>query len=104
MFSTPIIVIHKHFQEAMIFKNYFFMVKSTVVQPPLLVRLATVSVLEAGGKPSTWFPPGALVEPTRRHYLSVIIFYKIWRKIRFFQKNHENHENHRVYPKPAGTQ
>ena len=29
----------------MIFENYFFMVKSTVVQPPLLARLATVSVL-----------------------------------------------------------
>ena len=47
-----------------IFENYFSMVKSTVVQPPLLARLATVSVLEAGGKPSTWFPPGGLVEPT----------------------------------------
>ena len=34
------------------------MPKSTVVQPTLLARLATVSVLEAGGKPSTWFPPG----------------------------------------------
>ena len=42
----------------MIFRNYFFMVKSTVVQPPLLARLATVSVCRAGGKPSTWFPPG----------------------------------------------
>jgi hypothetical protein len=44
MFSTTIMEIHKHFREAMIFKNYFFMVKSTVVQPPLLARLATVSV------------------------------------------------------------
>ena len=38
-------MIPKHFQKAMILKNYFFMVKSTVVQPPLLARLATVSVL-----------------------------------------------------------
>ena len=45
MFFTIIMIIHKHFQEAMIFRNYFFMVKSTVVQPPLLARLATVSVL-----------------------------------------------------------
>jgi len=58
MFSTTIMEIPKHFQEAMIFRNYFFMVKSTVVQPPLLARLATVSVCRAGGKPSTWFPPG----------------------------------------------
>jgi hypothetical protein len=29
----------------MFFKNYFFRVKSTVVQPPLLARLATVLVL-----------------------------------------------------------
>ena len=36
--------IPKHFQEAMIFKNYFFMVKSICVQPPLLARLASVSV------------------------------------------------------------
>ena len=43
--------------------------------------------LEAGGKPSTWFPPGGLVE----HYCSIfyalhcleapeIIFYKIFKK------------------------
>ena len=44
MFFTTIIEIHKHFHEAMIFKNYFFMVKSTVVQPPFLARLGTVSV------------------------------------------------------------
>ena len=29
-----------------------------------LASLAIVSVLEAGGKPSTWFPPGRLVELT----------------------------------------
>ena len=33
------------FIAADIFKNYFFVVKSTVVQPPLLARLATVLVL-----------------------------------------------------------
>ena len=44
MFST-IIVIPKHFQEAMVFRNNFFMVKSICVQPPLLARLASVSVL-----------------------------------------------------------
>ena len=43
MCSKTIIVIPKHFQNAMIFKNDFFMVKSTVVQP-LLARLATVLV------------------------------------------------------------
>ena len=64
MFFTTFMIIPKHFQGAMIFKNYVFIVKSTAVQPTLLARLATVSVLEAGGKPSTWFPPGGLVEPT----------------------------------------
>ena len=64
MFFTTIMEIHKNFQEAMIFRNHFFMVKSICVQLPLLARLATVLGLEAGGKPSTWFPPGALVEPT----------------------------------------
>ena len=64
MFFETIMIIYKHFQKAMIFKNDFFMVKSICAQPPLLARLATVSVLEAGGKPSTWFPPGRLVEPT----------------------------------------
>ena len=44
VFFKTISIINKHFQGAMIFKNYFFMVKSTVVQPPLLARLATVSV------------------------------------------------------------
>ena len=44
MCFTTIIVIHTHFQKATIFRNYFFMVKSICVQPPLLARLATVSV------------------------------------------------------------
>ena len=64
MCSTTFVVIHEHFQGAMIFRNYFFMARRTCVQLSLLARLATVSVLEAGGKPSTWFPPGGLVEPT----------------------------------------
>ena len=33
---------------------------------PGLPSLATVSVLEAGGKPSTWFPPEGLEELTGR--------------------------------------
>ena len=44
MFFTTISMIQKHFQKAMGFRNYFFMVKSTVVQPPLLARLATALV------------------------------------------------------------
>ena len=39
--------------------------KTTCVRGLTLARLATVSVLEAGGKPSTWFPPEGLVELTR---------------------------------------
>ena len=42
------------------------MVESTGVRGPTLARLAMVLVLEAGGKPSTWFPPGELVELTGR--------------------------------------
>ena len=42
--------------EANIFINYFFMVKSICVQPPLLVRLA----MATSGKPSTKFPLGEL--------------------------------------------
>ena len=40
------------------------MVKSTVVQPPLLARLAAASGLKADGKLSTRFPLGGIVEPT----------------------------------------
>ena len=40
----------------MIFENYFFMVKSTVVQPPMLARLA----MATSGEPSTWLPLGKL--------------------------------------------
>ena len=46
------------FHEAITFRNMFFMVKSTVVRGRLLFLLATVLVCRAGGKPSTWFPPG----------------------------------------------
>ena len=45
MCSTAIIVIPTHFQKAMIIRNYFFMVRRMCVQPSLLARLATVSVL-----------------------------------------------------------
>ena len=45
-------------------ENIFFKVKTTGVRGPTLARLAMVLVLEAGGKPSTWFPPGRLVELT----------------------------------------
>ena len=63
MFFTTILIIHKHFQNAMTFRNNFFMVKSTVVQPPLLARLATVSVLwQTSGKPATKCPLGELVD------------------------------------------
>jgi hypothetical protein len=45
MCSTTILEFTSTFIAADIFKNYFFMVKSICVQPPLLARLATVSVL-----------------------------------------------------------
>ena len=45
MCSTTIIEFTSTFTAAGISKNYFFMAKSTVVQPPLLARFATVSVL-----------------------------------------------------------
>ena len=47
-----------------IFKNYVCMVEFTAVRWSLLARLATVSVLEAGGKPSTCFSPEGIVDPT----------------------------------------
>ena len=64
MCSKTILEFTSTFIAADIFKNYFFMAESICVQPPLPARLATVLVLEAGGKPSTWFPPRELVEPT----------------------------------------
>ena len=45
MFSSTIIVIPKHFQNTMTFRNFFFMARRMCVQPSLLARLATVSVL-----------------------------------------------------------
>jgi hypothetical protein len=44
MFFTIIMEILKHFQEAMIFRNYFCMVWRTCVRGSTLARLATVSV------------------------------------------------------------
>ena len=41
-----------------------FCVSSSFCAALGLAGLATVSVLEAGGKPSTWFPPEGLVELT----------------------------------------
>ena len=62
--SKTIIVITKPFSEANIIQNNIFKVKTTGVRGPTLARLAMVSVVEAGGKPSTWFPPQRLVELT----------------------------------------
>ena len=58
-------------------QNYFFMVRRMCVQPSLLARLATVLVLEAGGKPSTKFPSGGLVEPTSHLKRLGTVFSKI---------------------------
>ena len=44
MCPTTILGFTSTFIAAEIFKNYFFMVKSTVVQPTLLAHLATVLV------------------------------------------------------------
>ena len=103
MLSTTIIVIPKHFQEAMIFENYFFIVKNTVVQPPLLARLATVLVLlEAGGKPSTWFPPERLVELTWHLKLPGFIIKRIHGTEMFIEKI-ENLENLTISVNLSGT-
>ena len=68
------------------------------MQPPLLTRLTTVSVFEAGGKPSTRFPPGGLVEPTSPLSSSSdhikMSFLKKIKKI----ENLENHEKPKIYP------
>ena len=45
MCSKTILEFTSTFIAADIFKNYFFMARRTCVQPPLLARLATVSVL-----------------------------------------------------------
>ena len=90
MFFKTIMEIHTHFQEAMIFRNYFFMAKSTVVQPPLLVRLATVSVWQRavnrqpgfrsgnskGRSPSRYhFPENLKTSKKSRHFQ---LFKKVW--------------------------
>ena len=69
MFSTTIIVIHKHFQETMVFRNYFFMVKS-ILHPsgPLSYCFGTAT----SGKPSTWLPLGEL---EGQEHLPAIIFH-----------------------------
>ena len=71
------------------------MVEFTAVRWSLLARLAPVSVLEAGGKPSTWFPPGGLVEPTSQRELPEIFFNRI-AKNDFSEKNLGNRENHKI--------
>ena len=45
-------------------QNNIFMVTCTCVRGSTLASLAMVLVLEAGGKPSTWFPPEGLVQLT----------------------------------------
>ena len=46
MCSTTILEFTSTLHGANIFRNYFFMVRRMVVQPSLLARLATVSVLQ----------------------------------------------------------
>ena len=86
----------------MFFKNYFFMVKSICVRAPSLPRLATVLVCQAGGKPSTWFPPETRRAENQRNYLlfpflhyvelsdSKIEISKIFRKYYFYNVMSEN--------------
>ena len=62
-----LLLITKQLFEANIIQNIIFMVRSTYVRGSTLARLATASVLlstgnnpalcQAGGKPSTGFPP-----------------------------------------------
>ena len=54
------------------------MVMCTCVRGSTLARLATVLVFRAGGKPSTWFPPG-----TRRAdnlFLGFFYFLTYWER------------------------
>ena len=90
MCSTTIIEFPSTFIAADIFKNYFFIVKSICVQPPLLARLATVSLCRAGGKPSTWFPPGGLVEPTPCINIQSIVLKDMLSKKIEFAKNEKS--------------
>ena len=74
MFFIKIMEIPKHFQKAMIFRNYFFMVKSTVVQQPLLARLATVSVLLFSWRgifcPSSYYSSSRKISALRDTFLA----------------------------------
>ena len=63
-----------------------FMVKCTCVRGYLLFLLRAVLILEAGGKPSTWFPPGELVEPPLHTNFQDTRWKWIFWKKRNFQK------------------
>ena len=60
------------FHGAIALRNVIFMAKCICVRGRLLFLSATVLVCRAGGKPSTWFPPG-----TRRavHNIRKLIFW-----------------------------
>ena len=51
-------------------------------------------LFEAGGKPSTWFPPGGLVEPTPRNnwapFEFLFILYKKIENLENFRNFHQN--------------
>ena len=84
MFSTTIMDIPKHFQRQMISKNHFFVVKSTIVQPPLLTRLATVSVLwqrAVNRQPGFRSGNSKSRSPSRSHFPEIL---KIWKISSFF--------------------
>ena len=51
-------------------------------------------LLEAGGKPSTWFPPGGLVEPPPTPIFKIPYENENFEKIEIFKKNLGNRENH----------
>ena len=64
------------------------MVMCICVRGPTLARLATVSVLlEAGGKPSTRFPPEGLVELTYHARKCHFIVFFFIEKMRNFKKS-----------------
>ena len=56
--SKTIIETLKTLVDEFLIQNKYLMVKTTYVRGPTLARLAMISVCRAGGKPSTWFPPG----------------------------------------------
>ena len=80
-----------------------FCVSSSFSAGPSLPGLATVSVLEAGGKPSTWFPHGGLVEcllkkikfsKQIKNLKKILKFLKIFKNLHFF-KNFRKLKYHR---------